>query len=454
MIKLTIIFFLWILFFISAHADHEVIYPRFLPVRILGMDQQNALTCIAEAQITAFEHAFSERGYRIKLSTFYTNYVNFFHNEPSQALKFGGIEINENDRLIIDRYGEILPYYMLPETINILHDNGQPTKRPNLSELVVVEPRLPHIKEFQFKQESHIVDLEKLKMALKQKNAVVLGIHSDILNDRFFNEASGLMRPGAYSADTLRDVIQNANKKASSKTLRGGRHVVAVVGYDDELQAIIIRNSWNNQRAIEQSNDVGIANEAFLQFRSKIWSTNLPGYYALPYAYIREINKITDSDFKFWVYELDFESYAKRYFELKKDHPIFSIPFLCKSKDEKSKHISDFQNAFRILKKYAFGSDDQKFRILLEEISGRNIFSIATASSNLNNLLFGRYESYYCDDLSSSDNRKSGELFPQKHHINIEALNPIFNQLSQNPKSIYLWQKIFAAYAKAVISKE
>jgi len=320
-------------------------YPARLAPRLLGTSQGRAGDCMAEADVNALEQAFAIRGYPVRFSLFYRHAFNW----RTQSTLDSGLKLllDDGDQRLMDQAGGLIPEYMWPED-----GKGFPevdSFRPQPARAAVFDPAFPHTNAFGFKQEwktltpgfSHSIDLATVKFMISIGEAITLPIQGALIAPPASlpwtaSPVTGLLG-GRYSMDALKTLL---NGKPLDQTLD---HQVQVVGFDDSLYAdgtytvpgaLIIRNTWNSDYTNHAvfDPDENRRHAADLQkFRLKIHSTNLPGFYAIPFQYL--VDLAAEKAGLIVVYSINYRDYAAAYLQFRDRYQMVNAPYACESRN-------------------------------------------------------------------------------------------------------------------------
>jgi hypothetical protein len=330
-------------FIFSVCASAEEFYRQKLPVqRFAGADQGNVTSCQAESETAALESAFAERGFSIRLSSFYQHAriyqkrIEAMANEEEKALARtkGKVRYNSEDIALLNRMGDVVPYYMLPDDTTGYSPRRTGT-RPNLSKIMAPDASFVAVtltrKSMTFLPgyTNSGATIEQMKAYIKSGEAIILDYFPHLMMSpySFFDERTGLMKKDKLLKDAPYD-------EAS--------HGSAIVGFDDSLYAdygfstpgaFIIKNSWNDDdrrlEAFGYDKPDALTLAALKSMRYKLSrGGNLPGYYAIPYEFI----KMTVSRGKYIGYtllQMDYAKFANQYFTLQPDYKVVIAPYMC-----------------------------------------------------------------------------------------------------------------------------
>lgn len=327
-------------------------YRPVSQARPLGIDQGAVGSCQADSEVTALESAFGAHGMAIRLSRFYRHEKIGAMADPgqSQDSRDGDLKINLSaaDRELLAKAGSFVPEYMWPEDSSG-YDPRSTGTLPSVSEAAIIDPGFPTVESLGFKQEyftfqaglANSRGLEDLKAALVRGDAVTLNIHP-MLMDRGsriqWDPRTGMLSRPYRLSDLL---------ASTPEGLRNPTHSVAVVGFDDQLYsgrdyavpgALLVRNSWNDS---EELADASMATPLYGQeladlerFRIRLnRSGNLPGYYAIPYQYIVDMESIAFPGGKgvggYKVITLDYDAFFAAYEKFGARYRIYRLPYVC-----------------------------------------------------------------------------------------------------------------------------
>lgn len=428
-----------ILFAFSAHAA-ESVYPKQLPTRILGTDQRLEDSARADAEVGALEQIFANGGLPIGLSTYYQN---------AKTLNGSGA-----DRELLEQNGPVLPDFMWPEDGSLLGETLGGT-RPSVSQQAVVDPEFAEANEwkrgFGFKQTNYNFgssftsgNLAHLKKLVRERRPVVLTLNGALFQSRLdaFDKVSGLLKVDYGSVrETLRTDPVN--------------HTVTVVGYDDDLKALIVRNTWNSMSEIAANFDVrSITPEQQAQLakmKGKMSSLPLPGYFAVPYVYIEDLAAWKKGGYS--VYSFNADSFLETYEYMKKRYSTFAAPFSC----DRAKVIELLKNFRRhkLVVASATASENERkaarkaiFKMLLDQVS-RTSRTLQFAKLAYNEQMpqvdrvaefySGKFNDAYCGDDAGSMFPKAGDL---RVKLTATSHPGWFTEIAVTQSEIQLWDRV------------
>lgn len=463
-------------------AEH---YRPVVPGRELGASQGPVGSCEAESQVSALESAFAYRGYPIRLSRYYQH----------AALRASGaiepihrLEFKPEDHQLIERIGPILPDYMWPENDQGI-DLYATGNRPRISVASVVDPAFISARAmgysdtyFSFlKKFSNSRTLTDLKNEVTIGKAVTLSLCPELLQYSPFDERTGLVRAPTES-------FKITEKLESCRSGGGSNHAVSVTGYDDALYpeltppgAFIIRNSWNTctliQNAANASKNQDLGPD-LAKFRSKIGPQNLPGFYALPYAFIQAQADANIGGFR--VLDLDYQAFAQQYEALKLNYKVKFVPFACSVVGARQQNTPAFHARNKIqrfskdMKKLwstaeslfpslwdISGEIERLHQVALDESSPlcrshfRKDFSFATLTSHealgidqAKDLYEGKFLGYYCPHTLEPEAIVGTGLWPTLKHYEDEKVKEAIRGLSFFPYDAIQWQHYLKALSE------
>ena len=388
-----------------SYATANEHYPTKMAIRLFGTNQGNVGDCHSEAEVSALEQAFINHGVAVKLSLFHRHAHNWMNNSPEEQKKVN-LLISDQDKSLLTSSGDFVPEYIWPEDTEG-YNPYLTGDRPHAVDAMVWDPQMPTINQYSYSSSyqsftpgfRNSSNLDGLKQAIDSGKAVVLSVHAHLIMNTNpgvlnFNKKTGLLNT-KYDRSALEKVLSSL-----SLTFENGiHHSVAVVGYDDNLYAgtglaspgaIIVRNSWNDDQEISASHSPNSPEDelALKQFRLRLATVNLPGYYAIPYQYIQDI--IAAGIGGFVTYSLDFVSYAQNYIKYQKEYQIIIAPYSCDAKDFFGRDKSLLAKG--TIKKL---SDDIEIwnsttsTVAEKEEAGKEVWSIANQEVGTRNTSFG-----------------------------------------------------------------
>lgn len=438
----------------SSLAAAEAVYPKSVPLRLFGMNQLWVGSCRAESEVAALEHAFAARGLPILLSTYHRHALNWKSNpKPSEREQF----YEGEDTNILSQTGDFVPNYIWPEDSTGLrpNDNWRPSFGLH-SAYIKGFPRLAisASRELFARPKGGgtwygfgITSFDRIKNLVRQGQPVTTSLHADFL--KLMDEGTGLLRE-PYRSDWF-----NGSAKEYAE---GDNHSVAVVGFDDDLYdgqgAFIVRNSWNDWdevRLAKVAQDNPARRAELEKFRLRISSNNLPGYYALPYQYLRDKFAAPNLDPNAangvgvsTVFEVDYGKTYDVYQSRWQDYPIYNVPFMC------DRAVFDGEvNRFEMLR------DRTSDPMMAERLVGmlmshatnreRSSFQIARLTvalgqgpNRVEDLAAGKLWDYYCTAFD-----KGLPRFPNADDFNDPKFKEILESLRVGETSLKPWYQLF-----------
>lgn len=453
------------------HVRAEEVYPSEMPSRLLGLDQQNVGSCMAESQANAIEHFFSERKMRLRISPHYSHAKYWSDDEkaPAQIL-------TAEDRAYLNAGPSIVPDFMWPEDGRGFASDRT---RIRISPLSVYNPDSAYPKSsdaFGFKEKywtfhtakngsySNTASIGDLKKMVKEKRAIALSLNSDILY--MMNPYTGLLNDKYTLAKLKESIDLRADYCGDQAPKHFGEticHSVAIVGYDDSLYsehgyesgsgAFIIANSWTDPEVIQLAMREPNHGELIelQKMRLKVYNQNLPSYYAIPYQYIIDLINHDSNDPKsskgvggFNAFSINADQFYAYYTQLAQKYEVHTIPYICdRSKIDFLKYLTgDLFMRIATEPKYAKPELMDLIHINLDvtEINHINrIFNYAKLSVNkdtgvnrLNDFFNGSYGNYYCPYSPSS-------FFPNTADMQQPELKKLIDETSIDPSFSYLF---------------
>ncbi|MGZ3683026.1 MAG: hypothetical protein ACXVCI_04195 [Bdellovibrionota bacterium] len=425
----------------TAHGAEY--YPKQISLRTFGIDQGDVGDCQTAAEISALESGFANRGRDfVKLSLFYRHAANWAGKTGNEGTK---LNLDADDLAFIQKAGPLLPDFMWPED-GEGYDPAATGDRPHPAQAVVWDSEFPSaasmgfaVNFYSFKPGySNSSNLDGLKANVSAGNAVVLSLHGDLFQPGSskiqWDHVTGFLKT-PYSWANLMERLTAGSLNAET----GIDHAMWVVGFDDSLYAdqgysvpgaLIVRNSWNNSDEVAAS--LAHPNEyqtlALAKMRLKVFSQNLPGFYAIPYQYV--LDMLANRTGGFEVLNLNFEAFAAKYAALSSRYRVERLPYVCDTDLPSNRHLSDpvkravtgFGVAYQTLNDPQVS--DQKradasrvtYQAALKEVQSRNIdhgfgkrplFRYARLSSHAglkidraDDFYTGKFLNYYCPDMS------------------------------------------------------
>lgn len=319
-------------------------YPA-IPNRIFGSNQDVG-SCLSESYVTAIEHKLAQYGVNFKTSLQHAHASVWKNADLANNNDVGLIRTAINIDLT-NRYETILPDYVLPEDLSGVDLSSLGTSRrigndapvagneryfrPKIEDIGIYDGTFaPNTNPFSTSYYSFVQGKTNSSSAdnfislIKSGATITLSFDADLFSE--FDNYTGLMAE-PYQANT--------------KFFDEENHSVAVVGYDDELGGIILRNTWNSSdNIIEIGPDKGSPEQiaSLAKFRLKIAPRNLPGYYLVPYQFIRDL--VSHSTGGFYLLQLDFGRFANTYQQNASKFEVINTFYSCTSYFTKRKIVS------------------------------------------------------------------------------------------------------------------
>lgn len=452
------------------------VYPSKTPLRLEGLDQQNVGSCMAEAETNAVEHFLTEKGFRVRLSTFY-KHARIWAKGNKPAPEQG---LTSEDRAYLRRLPHIVPLFMYPEdSQGFMRVKGR--IRPPVKDMLVLDddyPRDP--KAFQYKSKSftfktkksgkwaNYINFSEIKNKIYQRKALTLEVHSALLL-KYFDDYTGLLNKNYSYSDLMKNLDNETKAKKDRLT-----HSVAIVGYDDKLYegsqfvdrpgAIIIANSWNSYVDLKSTQEPPTSEQKdeLNEMRYKVYSKrNLPAYYAIPYEYIKDLFE-APTDFSgskkgegsLQEYSFNYLEFVRKVGELSFNYKTYYVPYSCNRKrfdvivlrsirklfSSQRPSIEKTFDAYELAtintKRSELGHSRKRYfqfaKLPYNKVSGEN---------RLEDFLSGKFNSYYCFDKNPEH---YSEIFPNKDDLkaNSSLYNLIYGSISR-PDEMLIYELLF-----------
>ncbi len=449
---------IYILFFAaSAMADGPSVYRIAVGQRFFGADQGNVGSCQSEAYVAALESAAGARGLNLRFSSQYTHSYTWRNEEVDTV---GSHLIEDEDAAFLERIGPIAPLYMMPEDSEGLRPR-QTGVRPKPSRIGIFDENFPSATNLGFGVTymsmtpgySNSGNIQHIKNLISQNEAVILSVQGAIMTH--FDASTGMM-----DRDFARyNVTERSN------------HAIAVVGYDDSLYAsspeivstpgaFIVRNSWNDARDIRDT----LTDSAWREgFRSKLSSQNMPGYFALPYAYVEYLTQHRIPNGGYSILSLDYGAYSSAYERAQEHYHTQLAPFICDKEGEARDDLDVFGNRVLAELRTSLATmgraapDSREYgeasrtitAILLNHTSHQGLHQnsrlfFAKLSSHdghpeidrVRQFYAGEFDSYYCGYRT---NPVTAHVWPTANIMTSETLIEAIQHLSIDPTSLLGW---------------
>lgn len=452
MCRLTAIILLPLVF-MNAAAAGESFYPVPTAVRAIGFQQGAEGMCAATAEAGALEHAFSARGLSVSVSAYFAHLFNWQTGEEPDV----NVERAPQDAPYFQRWQSLIPEYMLPEDGRGIDFDAVGAK-PAIHRMLVEVSGFPPAATFGFKRvfytfqpgySNSIRDINSIKNLIRQKKAVSIVIDSTLLAS-FFNSETGMLSR-AYNAQELMTLIEKRYPDKPNE--RRTRHAVALVGFDDDLQggSFIIRNSWNeNTSVLNFMRNIDIRDPDYA-FKAKLdGNRNLPGYYAIPYAYYLDLMKRKlptqdrEGDGGVVLFDLNYEAFAAAYNSHERNYEIVRVPFTCN------------WNLTESLLKELLRKSDKEFKEILNTqrlTPFAAIFNYATLSRSrdgkmdrMRDLYSGSFDKFYCP--------RGGQARLPATVISSPEFEDRVRELTAMPNDLGAWLRFYKLINKKINIKE
>lgn len=354
LIKQVIKFATLVNFCLVSEVFADEFYPTALPLRLFGVNQMNFGSCMSAARATALEHTFAGVKFPASISVLHLhNFMVINRLDNPSFVNSGNVTITEESKRKIQRFGPIVPIFFNPETWESADQwerrSAKKSIMPPIESTGIYDEGFPSAEQIGY-QEQHYwynigqqgsININELKEMIKKHYPVVLSVQGDILQQffsNFFDHITGLPTDPNNNFDFL-------NKSELS-------HDVAAVGFDDALQGLVVRNSWNDPDLIKQN--VSINNNGVLpdleKFKHKISRENLPGYYLIPYAYLDYLQKHFANYQILTVLSLNYQLFYQAYSNLVSKYQIINVPYSC-DYETTNRKISFIKDYFEIINK-------------------------------------------------------------------------------------------------------
>ncbi len=350
---------LLVLTHLSISVDAGESYP-VPPLRKNGSNQIQG-TCLAEAAVGAFEHGLSRLGIQAKISTLYLHqYLNVDNDESVRLVK--GVQISSESKELFRRLGPIVPEYMFPEThegVSIFESALSFMSTPGKWVFPKIESIGAFHEEFNgeqigFRSEFYgfqkgyrnSSNFEQLLTHVRNNVMITIDVHGSLFD--YFDHFNGTMNE-----------LYNWNLFAKSEI----DHELAVVGYDDSLQGIIVRNSWNSKALIDAiSKRAGSLEDEhsgvkLSNFKIKFGHLDLPGYYLVPYQYFRDLDANAKSGYR--ILTANMESFANQYRLLSPKYRTIKALYTC-DRDNLEFVLSYFKEQMNIMESLSSSESEKE----------------------------------------------------------------------------------------------
>lgn len=428
-------------------------YPVQVPHRTFGSNQDVG-SCQSESYVGVIEHHLARIGAPFRVSLQHTHPYVWRNHTTDEAVKSGAV-ITETTRSLLGIYGGIVPDYYLPEDLegadttslitNASTEGPQKTRIP-IETLGIYDggfngAEVGFSMQF-FSFESGFTNsrtFAELINLVRAGQMLTLSFDSDFMK-KFHNVTGLLMQP--YTSDE--DDFNSIN------------HSVAIVGYDDDLGGLIIRNTWNDNSSQEEVDGYYKANEHDAQlekdlnlFRRKINSRILPGYYLFPYAFIEEMSRRKVGGFR--VLSANLGSLANQYAQNLRNYQIINSVYTCHLNDLRTKirtfklNLAKYKNeslpepnrisAYKILMRQVFGQISKTSKTLFFAKQTRRMDG---SIDRVKEFYAGNFANYYCGASFNGFNpNPTASFWPLKGR----------DAILENPKFMSLVEKISVNYA-------
>lgn len=327
--RLRILILFAALFQFTNFVDAGESYP-IPPLRRNGSRQIEG-TCMAEATAGSFEHGLSRRGFQAKVSILYLHQFLYKDSNPDVLLK-KAVQMNPESKKIFDGVGAIIPEYMLPEDhegVSIfdsaLSFMSSPGKWvfPSIDRLALISEDF-HGEQINFRSEffgfrkgfRNSSTFDQFMDHVKNNEMLTIDVHGKLFD--FFDHFNGTM-----TVPYKWDLFDSAEID----------HELAVVGYDDQLQGIIVRNSWNTKELLADFSAKlgrltnGKSKIVLSTFKSKLGHPELPGYYLIPYEYIRDLANYGESGYR--ILNANLDNFMMQYRLLEPKYQVIKALYTC-----------------------------------------------------------------------------------------------------------------------------
>lgn len=428
------------------------------PARSFGSNQDTG-SCQSESFVTSLEHKLAERGANFKISLQHAHAA-IWRGKDLTNRNDVGLILTATSNQITGQYGTIVPDYVLPEdlsgvdfsklgTEDLIADNApvagnEKHFRPKIEDMGIYDGTFPpnpnvfSVNEYTFSPGySNSASAEQFFSLVKSGAAVALSFNSSFLSG--FNPYTGLLLE-PYATD--------------SSFLIEADHSVAVVGYDDALDGITLRNTWNSDRAIRQTGSIyGTPedDELLKKFRHKISARNLPGYYLFPNQFIRDLASRSVGGFR--QLNLDYGGFANSYQQNSSKFEVINTFYTC-TPDLVKMYLDDLKNKFAIYEDQTKPNADRLKAlqyiktIIQKQISkigpllyyGRHTRKVDGTIDRVKEFHEGKFANYYCGRL---DDPKS-EFWPTFSSAgSLEKFMNFERKLTKDRTDLATWMEFF-----------
>ena len=458
----TLVSTAFFLFSLSAVADSY--YPTALPVRVFGSDQDVG-SCMGEAIVSGLEHKLATTGGNFRISVQHIH--NFNWKDLDNKKPSIGLDMTSTSLSYVNSYGAIVPDYILPEdmegvTMSYLgttqtgSPEGLPKKqfsRPRIEDMGIYNQQLAPQSygysraQYTFAPKySNSRTFAHLMSAVKSKQVVAFSFDADLMYG--FDNITGMLAEEYVATDKLFDTVN---------------HLVAIVGYDDELGGFIIRNSWNSNRTINAvSSRENSESEKLLlnKFKYKISKKNLPGYYLFPYKYVQDLAARNVGGFE--ILSMDYGKFANTYQEMAPNFEVINSFYSCNKasvvKRLKSLRLQfdkldqfkadsvEYSNAIKIIKREIYKQISVNGNILP---FAKQVRQVGGGIDRVQEFYQGKFADYYCGNTESPI-ENFWPLEGKERFVTDQTFKDFLTELSKDKTNLSLWFDFYNYLSKEV----
>ena len=434
-------------------------YPT-TPARTFGSNQDTG-SCQSESYVTSLEHKLAERGANFKISLQHAHAA-IWRGKDLTNRNDVGLILTATSNQITGQYGTIVPDYVLPEDLSGVDFSKLGTEagiadnapvagnekyfRPKIEDMGIYDGTFPPnpgvFSEAFFTCSpgySNTVGADKFFSLVKSGAAITLSFDALFLN--YFDPYTGLLAE-AYATD--------------ASFLKETNHSVATVGYDDALDGVILRNTWNSDFAIRRNDPkYGTTenDELLKKFRHKISARNLPGYYLFPNQFIRDLASHGVGGFR--QLNLDYGGFANSYQQNSSKFEVINTFYTC-NPDLVKMYLDDLKNKFSIYEDQTKPNADRMKAlqyiksIIQKQISkmgpllyyGKQTRKVDGTIDRVKEFHEGKFANYYC---GTADDPKEvfWPAFSSNTTGSLEKLVNFERKLTKDRTDLATWMEFF-----------
>ncbi|KYG66555.1 hypothetical protein AZI86_05790 [Bdellovibrio bacteriovorus] len=440
-----------------AFADSR--YPKNIPARTFGSNQDVG-SCQAESFVTAIEHQLANHGLFFRASLQHLHAFIWKDREDAKKVD-AGLDMTATSMALVNRYSGVIPEYLLPEDLEGVVESSLSTQggsgkglRPKIEDMGIYDDRVP-VQNFRYSSSfwsfkpghSNTRSVNDFFNVVRSGRMVTLSFDSAFMYK--FSPVTGLLAAPYQTDESL---------------LKTSNHSIAVVGFDDDLGGVIVRNTWNGAHAlravvVDEGNLSDAERGDLAKFRRKISKKILPGYYLFPYKFIQDMAARGVGGY--YEINLDLGAFANVSSDYSKDYEVLKTFFSCdrtelkRSLESVGRSIDFFENP-NISEDKKDGYLKRIKMVIYSQMSqSRRTLSFAKQSRRVDGTIDrvkdfydGKFKNYYCGGHYKDPETNFWPLRGKDRVLENPEFLKLVRQLSISPNDFSAWYELFKLLSK------